>query len=65
MIIKLAKATTNTLDHVASFISEDRNFLAETFPNCSTRNQVIEILKGSPDRWSLLVAGKLIALFSM
>lgn len=65
MIIKISKATPDTLDQVSGFVFQDQDYMIENFPQCGSKEEVTERLRKASDNWYVLVVDQPVALFSL
>lgn len=65
MLTSVSKMSADKLDYIASFAFENKPFMNHAFPQCDSKSALIEALKKTGDRWSVLLSGKPLALFTL
>lgn len=65
MITKIAKTSVQVLDQVAGFVPENTTYLKHTFPQCSSKDEVLAELRKSTEQWCILVTDRPAALFTL
>lgn len=65
MITKVAKTSSQVLEQVAGFVLENPAYLKQTFPHCSSKDELVAELKKSTEQWCVLVTDRPAALFTL
>jgi hypothetical protein len=65
MITRAKKASKDQLTKVATIVQENETFWRQTFPECSTTEQLQAVLKSSSQEWNVLITDEPVALFTL
>ena len=65
MLTSVSKMSAVELDYIANFTFANKPFMNHAFPQCDSKSALIEALKKAGDRWSVLLSGKPLALFTL